>query len=87
MCMIDLQLWVVFFTAALNGVLLWLFLKPNLEPLGHMKKGGLYRLHPIVVVVFFSTSLDIGSVISGAVIIPSISHFMPFQKCFTCSCD
>lgn len=39
-----------FFTATLNGILPWLFLKPSLEPLGHKRKGGLYRFHPVVVV-------------------------------------
>lgn len=39
-----------FFTVTLNGILPWLFLKPSLEPLGHKRKGGLYRFHPVIVV-------------------------------------
>lgn len=76
------------FTAALNGILLWLFLKPSLEPPGHMRKGGFHGLHPIVIVVvlLLTLSLDIGSVISDVVIIPSICHFVPFQEGFACFC-
>lgn len=74
-------------TAALNGVLPWLFLKPSLEPPGPLRKGGFCGLHKNnIVVVVFALSLDTESVISEVTIIPSICHFMPFQKGFACFC-
>lgn len=67
---------------------LWMVFSPGCSlsqawnPWVTWKRGDFYRLHPIVV-AFSPPSLDIGSVISDVIMIPSICYIMPFQKCFS----